>query len=103
MAKFRGGSRPQRGRLYGKTAIFAANAVRTHVMISVWYTIFYSRSAAQYSMLSIGSFYDLSTNRKLSASVDVRHFIREQRKILKTVCSQPWPMHIKINALTYVF
>lgn len=33
--------------------------------------------------------------------MDVSHFIKEQRKILKTVRSQPWPMQIKINAVRY--
>ena len=51
-------------------------------------------------MLSLGSFQDAS-KRRPSTSIDVSHFIKEQRKILKTVRSQPWPMHIKINAIRY--
>ena len=91
---------PQRGGLYGKTTILAAITVSAHVTISVKYTIFYRRSAAQYSMLSIGSLQ--GSSHKLAASVDVSRFIKEQRKILKTVRSQPWAMHVKVNAVRYV-
>ena len=69
------------------------------MIISVKCTIFYSRSAAQYSMLSIGT---QGSSHKLAASVDVSRFIKEQRKILKTVRSQPWAMHVKVNAVRYV-
>ena len=99
MAKCWSCSGPQRGGLYGKTKILAAITVNTHVTISVKYTMFYRRSAAQYSMLSIGSFQ--GSSHKL-AGVDVSRFIKEQRKILKTVRSQPWAMHVKVNAVRYV-
>jgi len=62
-------------------------------VVSIEYTE-YSRSAAQYSELSLGD-----SRGSLSKDLDVGRFIREQRKILKTIRAQPWSMHVKVSAV----
>ena len=99
MAKFWCGSRPQRGGLHGKAAVLAVDTVNAYMYSRDdirWVYVLCRRSAAQYSILS---FHDSSP--RLSNCLDVNHFIKEQRKILKTVRSQPWPMHRKVNAIRY--